>query len=98
MNLIGSPKTHVADFIERVGRRESHVIMQALTEAIKIAERSGKPGSDKKRIVKNIVKELVDIPNVPDWIEDLAIDYLIDVLAFALFPAPSGAGRPLAGD
>lgn len=88
--IITGSRTHVADFVEKLGRQRTHVVMQALTDAIKVVEKSGKPGSEKKRIAKRLAKDLIDIPEIPDWAEDLAIDYFIDVLVLALFPAPAG--------
>lgn len=91
--LVGETTTVVRDFYSKLGdRRLGNAVNAVLSDSIKLTEKTGRPGRAKKRLAKSIAKELLDIPGFPDWIEDLAIDVIIDVMVALLFPAP--APRP----
>lgn len=91
MIQIGSAS--VQDFLKKLPRAHRGPFFQAVQDCINFAERTGKPGHLKKKLVKDLLKQIVDIPSIPDWIEDVAIDIIIDVLASVIFPADTATTR-----
>jgi hypothetical protein len=77
----------IQKFLNRLPSRDARpAVLRALQESMKFAEMTGRKKQDKKALAKHLAKELINLPQVPDWIEDPAIDLIIDVLAALMFP------------
>lgn len=76
------------DFKNLVGDDQAAQVFQLIPQVIKFVEdlSPGVDGRIKKQRAKAILRELVDIPNVADWIEDAVISVAIDFFVAIAWP------------